>query len=217
MNEWMNEWMWKIINVAPGPSLELTSQVLVMSQLCGSEKKPGKEWTEVIISKHILNIVKGCMCWDPQIKPLIVDFKINSELNTVPHNSLVFIPQCKDSQGTRLWATIGQSQTLRLVWYWGASLPSFGCKGWRDIRQPRSPSKPPYNGRHGLVQRGQLPHPPEVRVGGLKTIGGHEWSLPSSRTSQGIVPILYLLWNFSSLDCSGGMRKTQRHWWLMSR
>lgn len=51
--------------------------------------------------KHILNIVKGLYV-GTQTKSLIVDFKINSELNTVPHISLVFILRCKNCQGTQL-------------------------------------------------------------------------------------------------------------------
>ena len=47
-------------------------------------------------------------CWDPQMKLLIVDFKMYSELNSVTQNSPVLTPRCNDCQETQLWVIIGQ-------------------------------------------------------------------------------------------------------------
>ena len=43
-------------------------------------------------------------CWDPQMKSFIVDFKMDSELNSVSQNSPFFTPRCR----IQVWATIGQ-------------------------------------------------------------------------------------------------------------
>lgn len=48
-------------------------------------------------------------CWDQRMKSLvIVDFKMESELNSVSQNSLVSTPRRKDCEETQLWTIIGQ-------------------------------------------------------------------------------------------------------------
>ena len=47
----------------------------------------------------------SCQCWDPQMKSIIVDFKMNSALSSVSQNSPFLTPRCK----IQVWATIGQS------------------------------------------------------------------------------------------------------------
>ena len=44
------------------------------------------------------------LCWDPQMKSCIVDFKIDSELNSVSQNSPFVTPRWK----IQVWATISQ-------------------------------------------------------------------------------------------------------------
>ena len=53
-------------------------------------------------SSGILRPKEGC--WDPQMKSFIVDFKMDSELNSVSQNSPFYTPRCR----IQVWATIGQ-------------------------------------------------------------------------------------------------------------
>lgn len=55
---------------------------------------------------HVFRMHLERSCWDPMMKSYIVDFKIDSEVNSVPQNSPVFTPtvmfigfQCSESLG----------------------------------------------------------------------------------------------------------------------
>ena len=49
-------------------------------------------------------------------KFFILSFKMDSELKSIPKNSLVSTPRCKDCQETPFSASIGQGDRPTLTW-----------------------------------------------------------------------------------------------------